>query len=179
MSAVSSVSSNAGSSLYQFLQSIAAQSNGQTANTASTQGVQGAHHHHHHGGGGQGGNGLFQQIQSAVTSALQSNQPGSSSSDPNQVITQAIAQVLQGGTNPTSGTAAAGGTAPAAGAVNGAGSGGNNSQAFFQSLQALGVTPEQFRSDFLAALKQVQSGQTNSNSAVASPLTGLAVDANA
>ena len=58
-------------------------------------------------------------------------------------------------------------------------SGSNSPQAFFQSLQALGVTPEQFRSDFLAALKQVQSGQTNSNSAVASPLTGLAVDANA
>jgi hypothetical protein len=150
MSAISSVGSN--SSLYQFLQNLQ-QSSGLGSATSSGSGVQGAQHHHRHGGGG---GGLMSQVQSAVTSALQSAQASGSTADPNQVVQSAIAQVLQNGST----TSAAGGTAATSGTT-----GSTSPQAFFQTLQASGVTPQQFLSDFMAALQSTQSAQLNSGAA--------------
>ena len=72
----------------------------ESGTNSTTQGPQGAqgHHHHHHGGGGGGGggDGLFSQIETAVTSALQNAPAGSNA---NQTIQGAIASVLQNAQN--------------------------------------------------------------------------------
>lgn len=135
----------------------------------STQGVGGGHYHHH--GGGE----FFQQIQSAVTSALQSAQSSDLSSDPNQVIQNAIAQVIklyQSGANSTADQTASNGTpSPADGkgpAANGA---------FAQLLQSNGVDPQQFQQDFLSAIQSAQSGQSADAASVFSSFpSGSAVD---
>jgi hypothetical protein len=160
MSAISSVGSN--SSLYSFLQSLQ-QSSGSSSTAGSSSGVQGTHHHHKHGGGG--GGGLMSQIQNAVTSALQSSQSSGSTTDPNQVVQNAIAQVLQNGSTSAATTAAG---------TSAAGTTASSPQAFFQTLQASGVTPQQFLSDFMAALQSTQSAQLNSGA-----LTGNLVNATA
>jgi len=121
---------------------------------------------------------LFQQIQQAVTSALQSIQSGSSS-NPNQIIEQAIAQALQG-TNGASG--ATGASTDSDGDNDNSGGGAASSlsgaQSFFQTLQENGIDPQQFRSDFLSAIQQAQQGNPNSTTTAFSsfPL-GLSVDA--
>ena len=127
----------------------------QTAAVAGQQ-VQGGRgrHHHHHGGGGGG----LQQIEAAVTSALQSAQSSGSTTDPNTIIQNAIAGVLG-----SDGTASANGTTPAVGQTNS-----NNQsslQAFMQVLQANGINAQQFQADFLTAVKDAQNGQVNSSTA--------------
>jgi hypothetical protein len=103
--------------------------------------------HRHHGGNRQ----LMQKIQQAVTTALQQNQAtgtvnGAASSDPNKAIENAIVQVLKSNSAaPTS----ADEDAPGAAASDDVGS-----QSFLQMLKANGVTPEQFRTDLLAAVQQ-------------------------
>ena len=183
MSAVSSVGGS-------FIQSLCAGGTSQpapaTAATAadpsqSTQGTPvsgaGEHHHHPHGGGG-----MFQKIESAVTTALQSAQAGGNS-DPNKVIEDAIAKVFgqQGaGTSPAGTTAESGlgpdgdGNTDAPGKAD---SDGNSArQAFLQTLQSLGVSPEQFHSDFLAAIQQAKGGEMNVATAMQSLPPGSTVD---
>ena len=63
---------------------------------------------------------------------------------------------------------------PNDGATSATGATGTNpGQTFAQTLQSMGVTPEQFRTDFLAAIKQVMGGQAGTTAA---PTTGLALD---
>lgn len=161
---MSSISlTGASQSLSQYLQGL-------TANTSSYSGGAGsttatpiasqflsftseAMHHHNQGAG------LFHQIQQAVTSALQSG----GSSNANAAIQTAIAQVLKSnaGTiaNPNF-------SAPAP--TN------QSAQSFLQTLQANGVTPQQFQNDLLAAM---QEEGVNPQSVASQIPPGLLVDA--
>jgi hypothetical protein len=143
--------------------------------------MQGHHHHHHHGGGGGGDaqGGGFSKLAQAVTSALQSAQStDGSSTDPNQIIENAISNVLGGGTSAQASTAATAGTAGSTTTAQVAGADPDNSkQAFLQTLQQFGVTPEQFHADFLAAVKDAQQGgSVDPNAAFKSFPPGMMVD---
>ncbi|HEY2589148.1 MAG TPA: hypothetical protein VGI81_25620 [Tepidisphaeraceae bacterium] len=184
MSSISSLSSSA-SGLYSFIQSLSG--NNQTSATspasstdptqsASGQavGAAGAHHHHHGGGGG-----AMKQIQDAVTNALQTAQSGGSSSDPNQIIEDAIAKVLQNNNGATTGTMQGGTSDPDGdgdGSTGANGAAGTNAQSFQQILQSFGVSPQQFHQDFLAAVKDAQGGQMNPLTAMQSFPVGSTVD---
>ncbi len=132
---------------------------------------------------------MFQQIEQAVTTALQSAQSGGSSSDPNKVVEDAIAKVLQqngasGGTQGTVGQPPAAGADPdgdgdtdAAGQVDG--NDGSARQAFFQLLQSAGISPSQFRADLLAAIKDAQNGQSDPSTAYQNLPPGLNVNTTA
>lgn len=196
MSAVSSVGGSA-QSLYQFIQSLGAGGTTQanpgaapdassSTSSASSAGAgqpqqvasAGEHHRHHRGGGG----GTFQKIESAVSSALQSAQTDGNS-DPNKVIRDAIAKVFQDqGAGASSAGAAQKSASDPDGDGNGDGPGkvdsdGNSGrQAFLQSLQSLGVSAQQFHSDFLAAVQQAQDGQVNVATAMRSFPPGSTVD---
>src|SRR5579884_1828164 len=177
MSAVSSVSGN-GQALYQFIQSLQGDAQTNATSTAAAAGtdpsqssgqstgqVQGAHHHHHHGGHG----GDFSKIESAVTDALQSAQASGNTSDPNQVIQDAIAKVFKdngigGPSSTTTGQKANGADRDNDGDTHAAGQADGNDpaqQAFLQTLQSFGVDPQQFHADFLAAVKDAQGGQVD------------------
>lgn len=196
MSVVSSIGSS-GQGLYRFIQNLSAggslsaapSSATDSTNSTAASGAQstqagaiGGHHHHHHGGG------LFQQIESAVSSALQSAQSSGSSTDPNQIIQDAISKVIKNQQNQSaSGTnAAANGAQPTGSDPDGdgdthsagqAGSAGSSAQqAFFQTLQSLGVSPQQFHSDFLAAIQNAQNGQVDVGTAMKSFPPGSTVD---
>lgn len=182
MSAISSV----GSGLQQFVQGIsvnaangAASTQQATAATAAGGGdaVQGGHHHHR-GGGGAG----FAKVQQAVTSALEAAQSSGSSTDPNQVIQDAIKQAFQqnqaGG---ASATPAASGTDADGGQDGSAATGGSTSpdaarQAFAQTLQSFGVSEQQFHADFAAAMQGAQGGQVDASAAFKSFPAGSVVD---
>ena len=155
------------------------------ANPASTGQVQGGHHHHHGGGHGE----LFKNLQSAVTSALQSAQ-GNGSSDPNKIVEDAIAKVLQqqngaGAANDASGTAqqTAGADPDGDGDTDAPGKadadGNSAKSAFFQTLQQYGINPQQFQADFQAAVKDAQGGTVNPSTAFQSFPPGFTVDTTA
>jgi hypothetical protein len=172
------------SSIYQYLQSLNAQAQSANATTTTgtttqaatpttpvslaTQPVQSQRHHRH------GGGALFKQIEAAVTSALQSAKSSGSTADPNTIIQNAIAGVLQknGVTNTNSAT---GQTAAATRAVGQAGSNQQSVQAFLQLLQANGINAQQFQADFLAAVKNAQNGKVNPATALQAlpPGTGV------
>ncbi len=196
MSAISSAGSS--SSLYQFFHALTIQSQPSTSvtgtadNQTGTQGVQHSRHHHHHqdgdgDGSGGGTNSLFQQLQSAVASALQGTQSSSSTSDPNQTIEDAIIQVLQANSVNAPSAATSGGSAANPSTSTPTGTTNANSantdtstrQAFFQMLQSVGVSPQQFRDDLLAALQQVQSGNASSGTSLSSIPSGVALDTTA
>ncbi|MFI5377976.1 MAG: hypothetical protein ACHRHE_01605 [Tepidisphaerales bacterium] len=185
---MSSVSmSGVGQSLFQYLRSLSANGSSQTtqAGKADSDGdadgsggaksVSGGHHHHH------GNSAAFQAIQQAVTDALNSasTTPGSTTtSDPNKLIEDALAKVLAG--QGTASTTPAASTPPSAtpgsAQIN---SDATSRQAFFQLLQDHGIDPQQFRQDFLAAIKDAQGGQVNSSTAFQSFPAGTSVDTTA
>lgn len=178
-----------GQDLYQLFQNFAANQQSQPAATAGPsstasspqpdadgqQAAEGTHgHHHHHGQGG-----FFQQIQTAVTEALQSAQ-SDGSVDPNQVVQDAIEQVLQNhgaGATQTSdnGIAASQNTASVAAAPTDQDPSASR-QAFMQLLQANGIDPQQFHKDFMAAIQQAQDGQVDPSTAFQSFPPGSSVD---
>lgn len=189
MSAVSSM--DAGQGLYQFIQQLGAGSATTAAAPASatdatssatatdssqtTQATGGGHHHHGHGA-------MFGKIESAVTSALQSAQ-ADGDSDPNKVIEDAIAKVFQNSANGSTGagTQRAGGSDPDGdGDTDAPGAtdidAGSAKQAFLQTLQSLGVDPQQFHADFVAAIKDAQNGQVDPAAALKSFPPGSNVD---
>jgi hypothetical protein len=196
MSSISSSTSASGlAQFFQNLQANGASSPTQVASTDPTTaatstdptqtGQVSGHHHHHHGGGSE----MMSKLQSAVTSALQGAQ-ANGSSDPNSVIENAIASIFKQSADPS---AAGSTTAQAAGGqaiVSNTDSDGDNDgsaaagatatssvqQAFFQALQQYGVDPQQFHSDFLAAVQQAQNGQVNPATAFQSFPPGTAVD---
>jgi hypothetical protein len=135
--------SSAGQLLFQALRSLtssfqspaAQQSSASTQNTSSQTTSPAA-------SGGHGA--MIAKIESAVTQALQASQ-SNASADPNQVIQNAITQVLNG-TNAT--------PAPA-------GADDNSVQATFaETLKQFGVDPQQFRQDLLSALQHVKGSAT-------------------
>jgi hypothetical protein len=136
--------------------------------SAATQAVQGGHHHH-----GGGGGKLFQKIQQSVLTALQSQTQTPGNVSANQTVQSAIGQILQARFN-----SAAGGAASSTASTNeepgDTDVDSTSVQQFFQQLQSYGVTPEQFRQDFLSAMQQ--SGQTASNGQAAAIPTGLLVN---
>lgn len=184
--------SGASTGLAQFFQTVDKSSATQSAATDQAGGATKAHHHggHHRGGGGSS---TISAIQDAVSSALQaagSNSASGSTStdgtttDPNKLVEQAIASVLQKtgglGAPPPRGDAPNDGDSDDA-AKAGATSGGNSQrQAFVSLLKQSGIDPKQFHADFLAAVKDVQAGNssaTDSSTAFQSVSPGLAVDA--
>ena len=183
-----------GTGLYQFLRSISANQTSPTSSTASTTAstatsatapdssstsTQGAAVHHGHKGHGGGGGAMFKKIEDAVTSALQSAQSdGSSSSDPNQTIEDAISKVLNGAsssTDPSQTSTDADGDNDGTQAANGNDSA--SRQAFFQTLQQYGIDPQQFRQDLMSAFQQAKNGGTaDPSTAFKSFPPGTAVD---
>jgi hypothetical protein len=140
----------------------------ESGTNSTAQGPQGAqgHHHHHHGGGGGGGDGLFSQIETAVTSALQNAPAGSNA---NQTIQSAIASVLQNAQNnansssnssqssSTDSSSTPASTSPTATTPQPGGA----SQSSFQSLlQSVGVNAQQFHQDFQTAVQSLQQNGT-------------------
>jgi len=113
-----------------------------------------------------GGSAFFQQIQSAVTSALQSAQSNSSTTDPNQLIQQAISQLFKNQQNSTTGNSSQtnvaasdpdrDGDKDAPGVADKDGS--STQSAFTQLLQSNGVNARQFQQDFLSAVQSAQNG---------------------
>jgi hypothetical protein len=119
---------------------------------------------------------LFQQVQQAVTGALQSAQ-GNSSADPNQIVEQAITSVIQQALSSASTSGAADSDDGAPSTDTAASANQSGIQAFFQELQANGVNPQQFRSDFLSAVQQSQQGtNVDPGTVFGSFPTGLSVD---
>jgi hypothetical protein len=160
------------SNLNQNLAQLAAEFTGQPASTTSTTGnavsgtvtaspstlagalSQTKGKHHKHGK-------LFKQIEQSVTSALQSAGP---TADPNKVVQDAITKVLNGS---SASKATAGAEADA--------DNDGTQQTFVQTLQAFGITPDQFRDDLAAALQNARGGSTN-DATVSSFPQGLFVD---
>jgi hypothetical protein len=121
---------------------------------------------------------LFKEIQGAVTSALQSARQDGTNSDPNKIVEDAIAKVLQ--QHGSSATTAAGGAVDGDGdgdATQATANGAAGKQDFAAMLKSLGVDPKQFHADFLAAIKDAQQGQVDAGSAFKSFPPGTAVDA--
>lgn len=153
----------AGVGLLQFLQGAVsgasaaanASSGAQTSSNASG-GTFATGGHHKHGG-------AFGKLVDAITNALQSasnSSSGTTTSDPNQTIIQALTQIFQNGSlssigeaEPTSLTAETPSAADPEASSNTSGL----PNAFVQTLQSFGVTPEQFEGDLAAALKAAQS----------------------
>lgn len=180
MSAVSSASSS--NSLYSFLQNLSTTQAGQptsaltalagaTASTVSTTtgGVSALGHHHGHGKKGESQ--LFQQIQQAVTSALQSAQQGGTT-DFNKTVEDAIANVLKtSSSSPLKPAGDGDGDADASASANtpASASSASGQQTFLQTLQSFGIDPKQFRQDFLAAVQDAQNA-TGSNASITQAL---------
>jgi len=162
MSSISSTQTDLG--LAQFIQSLSANNADSTgaSSTTSTIGADAANntssgsavsgHHHHHGGGGG-----FDKIADAVTSALQASNSssGTTSTDPNQVITNALTQLFQNGGlgGPGNANGSTGTTTPFGGTDGTDSTGSGNADAFESTLKSFGVTPQQFQSDLASALE--------------------------
>lgn len=135
-------------------------------------------HHRRHGGISK----QFQQIQDAVTSALRSVQSGGGTTDANKVIEDAIAKVFkqQAGSGSSSGSSANTQQADSETDATGATDTDSTSpqQAFFKTLQSLGVSPRQFRNDFLSAIQDAQqTGNIDVSTALKALPKGTTLDA--
>lgn len=104
---------------------------------------------------------LIAKIEAAVTTALQSSQ-SNASADPNQVIQNAIAQVLSGNASPTQ---AAASTAQTQAAGQSPTDDDSVQATFLQTLQQFGIDPEQFRQDLFSALQNFKGGTAGANAA--------------
>jgi hypothetical protein len=161
-----------GQSAASYLQQLASQQSaaGTSAGAASTKGVQAAHHHRRHQGAGAGSGGSA-GTQSQVTSLLdtisQALQSTDASSDPNQVIEDTVAKLLEsnGSTN---------GITPDT--INTAGNQVASQPAFLNLLKAHGVTPQQFQADLAAAVKDAQNCNVNPATALQSLPPGSALN---
>jgi hypothetical protein len=109
--------------------------------------------------------GVLKQIEQAVTKALQSSKP---TDDPHKVIQEAITGVLKKNAgSPSSQDASASDTTDADG----------THRTFDQTLQAYGVTPQQFRAQVLVAMHATGSSPTaGTASNISSFPPGLVLD---
>ena len=182
---LSAVSNSNPSGLAQWLQSIQKQQASQLASgssifkTASQPGAtpSPSQSQAHKSSGSQATNSqLFTQIRQAVTTALQISKNSGSTTNPNQVVENSIANLLK---NLGFGGSAAASTLAAA-ESNGQGpeqtGSPNASEGFQKLLSSVGITPQQFRSDFLAAVQSAQSGSANPSSAFKNFPTGNILD---
>ena len=159
-----------GQSASQYLQQLTGQSPAAT-DGASGQAAQGTKHHHHHhgGGGGGGGQDAVSNLLDTITQALQS---ADSSSDPNQAIQDAVTKLLTA----SNATAAAGSKSGVTAGTVQAVSQAPVQDPLLQLLQAHGVTPQQFQSDLLSAVKDAQNGKVNPGTALQSFPPGSALN---
>jgi hypothetical protein len=111
--------------------------------------------HHKHGK-------LFKQIEQSVTSALQSASP---TADPNKVVQDAIAKVLSDSSASSQATVTSDADADSDG----------TQQTFVQTLQAFGITPDQFKNDLTAAMQSARGGNAG-GATVSSFPPGLFLD---
>jgi hypothetical protein len=149
-----------------------------TTPAADPQATQAAAPQHHHGHGG-----MFKKIESAVTDALQAAK-SDPSADPNKVVEDAIAKVFKdNGATPPAGTDTSAGVKPDSDGDQNASSQTDSvssaRQAFQQTLQGFGVNASQFHSDFLAAIKDAQSGESDPSSVFSSFPPGSTLDTTA
>lgn len=188
---MSSVSGIGSSSIYQYLQAMQAS---QTGSASATQGATTSNpvnsddiaasqpapktHGHHHGAGG-GHSSRIQQLQAAVTSALQSAQ-SDPSADPNQVVESALASIFKNGLNASSSTSSTSNPNETSDDATGQTTDADTQQASFaQTLQEYGIDSSQFQQDFQTAVQQAQGGQINPNTAFQSFPPGVIVDTTA
>jgi hypothetical protein len=115
----------------------------------------------------------MQNIQNAVTSALQSAKESGSSANPNTVVQTAIEQILSGTNNGTPSTGTTTTATPGTDTTPST----TTQSTFAQTLQSYGVDPQQFNSDFLAAIKDAQNGEPVSTANIFGSFpTGTQVD---
>jgi hypothetical protein len=200
---MSSISSVGGNSLALYFQNLSATSNTSASNattatsptttTSSTDGtdlaqaIQGGHRHHH-GHADAGKSEFFQQLQTAVSGALQSAQQGGT--DPNQAVEDAISQIFKNNSSATSPSSATanqpasvndpdgdGDGSPAQGSGPAGKTQNSTLQSFLNTLQSYGIDPQQFHQDFLAAATNAQNGASNTSTAFQSIPPGTLIDA--
>jgi hypothetical protein len=104
----------------------------------------------------------LKQIEQAVTKALQTSGP---TANANAVVQRAIESAIRNPTVDSDGNASAGDD--------------GSHQLFVQTLSAYGVTPEQFHSDLLDAIRNVQGGSAGPSGNVSSFPAGLVLDTSA
>jgi hypothetical protein len=171
---MSSISSLSGG-IAQFIQNlnpsgaVPASSNTSSGATTAATG-----HPHHHGGG-------FAKLADAIESALQSASNGSSGStttDPNQTITQALTKIFQNGSlDSTSETDGSNSAAQPSTTGTTSATTGSLPADFVQTLKSFGVTPQQFQADLATALKTAQdSGNFDPTSVLKNFPPGSVVD---
>jgi len=149
-----------GQSAIQLLQQLSRQQSGNTlAGGTSTQAAQGGHHRRHHGVSGAESQAQVSSLLDAITAALQSSD---ASSDPNKIIEDTVAKLLQNDGSAT------GGEGTTAATVKSAACQASDQQGLLQVLQQHGVDLQQFRADLLAAVKNAQNGQVNASTALQS-----------
>ncbi|HEX4123508.1 MAG TPA: hypothetical protein VHY37_02205 [Tepidisphaeraceae bacterium] len=122
---------------------------------------------------GKAGASLFAQIEQAVTNALQST-PQNDATDPNDVVQNAIEQVFSQNSPPAQANANA--EAGNLTLANG-GTADSTHSAFLKALKANGIDPEQFKTDFFAAIKDAKTGDASVATALKSLSTGSLLDA--
>lgn len=137
-----------------------------------------AGHHGHHGGGGGGGGGLRTRIEAAVQGALANVSPGTSSSDVDETIQNAISSVLKNNQNATNPTTT---STPVSDNEDDAATDSTQESDFTSFLQQHGVSLSEFQSDLQTAFKNAwASGQTPDTSSIFSQLpTGSELDVTA
>lgn len=153
---------------------------GPTGQSDQTDNAKHAHKHRHHhtksedSGGDSGG--LLEQLARAVTNAMQdssstpSNSSGNGDSssgssdddDSNETLQTAIANALS---DEATGLTGRHGIKGPNGTINPDGTS-SNGNSFLQTLQRHGVTPEQFRQDFLNAAQSIANGQDVASNAL-------------
>jgi len=199
---MSSISSVGGNSVALYFQNLSATSNASASNAVTTtspttttsstggtdasQAIQGGRRHHH-GHADAGKSEFFQQLQTAVSGALQSAQQGGT--DPNKVIEDAISQIFKNNANATSPSSAKANQPASVNDSDGDGDGSpaeaggpagktQNSalQSFFNTLQSYGIDPQQFHQDFLTAATSAQNGASNTSTAFQSIPPGTLID---
>jgi hypothetical protein len=112
-----------------------------------------------------------------VTNALQSSSQSDGSANPNQVVQDAITQLLKnmgvgsGSAASATSSPATTTTAPTQGAPTQ-----SADQAFTSLLQSVGITPQQFQADFQAAIENARGSTANSNTALGGLPIGSVLD---
>jgi hypothetical protein len=145
---------------------------GAASTTATTSGTTGTHFHHRARSG-------LKAIQNAVTQALQQAQSAGTTADPNKIVEDAIAKIFKNGiTSPDQTSANDALTGQAVDDPSAANSDfpDASTSTFLETLQSFGVSPNQFQSDFTAAVKDAQNGSTNLATAMQSFPNGSALD---
>jgi hypothetical protein len=168
-----------GQSAASYLQQLAGQQSaaGTAAGAASTKGVQAAHHHRRHQGAGAGSGGSAgtqSQITSLLDTISKALQSTDASSDPNQVIEDTVAKLLENNGSAAGANGSLSGIT--ADAVQTAGNQVASQPGFLDLLKAHGVTPQQFQADLAAAVKDAQNGKVNPATALQSLPPGSALN---